>query len=168
MLIALCGLPGSGKTTIASLLARRLPAVHLRIDTIEMALQRCGWPAPAGPEGYVVAYGIASDNLHLGNCVVADCVNALQASRAAWEKVAQDCGAAFLLVHLVCQDANEHRRRVRERQADIDSQVLPTWEEVLELRCDPPPAQRTLLIDTSACSAHVAVERILQRCPTSR
>ena len=33
MLIILSGLPGVGKTTIARELARRLDAVHVRIDT---------------------------------------------------------------------------------------------------------------------------------------
>jgi len=38
MLIILSGLPGAGKTSVARELARRLKAVHLRIDTIEDAL----------------------------------------------------------------------------------------------------------------------------------
>jgi predicted kinase len=37
MLFALSGLPGTSKTTIARLLARRLCAVHVRVDTIEQA-----------------------------------------------------------------------------------------------------------------------------------
>ena len=39
MLIALAGLSGTGKTTIARALSRRLGATHLRIDTIEQALR---------------------------------------------------------------------------------------------------------------------------------
>ncbi|HMC44045.1 MAG TPA: AAA family ATPase, partial [Caballeronia sp.] len=35
MLIALGGLPGTGKTTVAQTLARKLAAVYLRIDTLE-------------------------------------------------------------------------------------------------------------------------------------
>lgn len=161
MLIALSGLPGTGKTTIARLLARCLPAVHVRIDTIEQALLRAGFVAPIGAEGYAIAHGIASDNLRLGHCVIADCVNSAQVARDAWQSVAQECRAAFLPVHLFCSDIDEHRRRVSERQADIKGHVAPLWESVLALRFDP-PAPGMLAIDTSACSADSAVELVLQ------
>jgi predicted kinase len=162
MLIALSGLPGTGKTTIARLLAARLRAVHVRIDTIEQALLRAGHPPPLGAEGYAVAYGLAADNLRLGHRVIADCVNALQLSRDAWQKVAQDCEAAYLAVHLVCGDADEHRRRVAHRQADIEGHVLPTWEQVSASRFDPPPPG-VLTIDTCGCSAEGAVDLIMRR-----
>lgn len=161
MLIALSGLPGTGKTTIARLLAHRLGAVHVRVDTIEQALLRAGSPAALGPEGYVVAYGVAADNLRLGHRVIADCVNAVQVSRDAWEKVAEECRVAYLPVHLVCGDADEHRRRVSERQADIKGHVLPTWEQVSATRFDP-PASGVLSIDTCACNAESAAEQIMR------
>lgn len=162
MLIAFSGLPGTGKTTIARLLARRLAAVHVRVDTIEQALLRAGASAPLGPEGYVVAYGVAADNLRLGHRVIADCVNAVTVSREAWEKVAEECRVAYLPVHLVCSDADEHRRRVSERQVDIQGHVLPTWDQVSAARFDP-PAPGALSIDTCACSAESAVEQIIRR-----
>ncbi|MEU0072867.1 AAA family ATPase [Streptomyces sp. NPDC006332] len=36
------GLPGAGKTTLARLLAARIGAVRLRVDTIEQAIVRSG------------------------------------------------------------------------------------------------------------------------------
>ena len=61
MLIIFSGLSGVGKTTIARALATAIGAVHLRIDSIEQALRRCGVTVEA--EGYVAAYAVAEDRV---------------------------------------------------------------------------------------------------------
>ncbi|MDE0126972.1 MAG: AAA family ATPase, partial [Bryobacterales bacterium] len=66
MLIALGGLPGVGKSTLAASLARRIGAVHLRIDTIEQAMRNVGFEV-SGPEGYLAARDLAEDNLRIGH-----------------------------------------------------------------------------------------------------
>ena len=53
MLIVIGGLPGTGKTALARGLARALDAVHLRIDTIEQAIERAG--SKAGNKGWEAA-----------------------------------------------------------------------------------------------------------------
>lgn len=76
MLIIFSGLPGSGKSTIARALARRLRAVYLRIDTIEQAIRAAEQgDNEMGPAGYFVAYGLARENLALGSIVITDSVN---------------------------------------------------------------------------------------------
>ena len=55
MLLVFGGLPAVGKTAIATVTARGIGAVHLRIDSIEQALRNAD-VAISGPEGYVVAY----------------------------------------------------------------------------------------------------------------
>ena len=77
MLLILGGLPAVGKTAIASRLARGMRAVHLRIDSIEQALRNSNVTI-AGPEGYMVAYVVAEDNLRLGHTVIADSVNPVE------------------------------------------------------------------------------------------
>lgn len=90
MLVVLSGLPGVGKTTRARELARRLRAVHVRVDSIEQALRPEG--LVVGREGYAVAHAVAADNLRVGRTVVADCVNPWPLTRA----VAEEAGVPVL------------------------------------------------------------------------
>jgi predicted kinase len=134
MLIVLAGLPGTGKTTVARELAKRLRAVHVRVDAIEHAIRQSAAHAnlPMDDAGYLVGYAIVEDNLRLGHVVVADSVNPWPLTREAWRAVAGRCGVHALEVEVVCSDAEEHRRRVESRVADIEGFRLPTWREVLD------------------------------------
>ena len=54
MLIIFGGLPGTGKTAIASDLARQIGAMQLRIDTIEQAILTAGLTnQPINEAGYL-------------------------------------------------------------------------------------------------------------------
>ena len=162
MLIAFGGLPGTGKTTVAQTLARRLAAVYLRIDTLEQAFIASGdGPADVGVAGYLAAYAVASENLRLGLTVVADSVNSLHITRSAWRNVAFDAGVQIFEIELVCSDAAMHRQRVEGRKADIAGFQLPTWKSVLERQYDPWNSQH-LLIDTANVSVEHAVETIIR------
>jgi predicted kinase len=139
LLVALAGLPGSGKTTVARLLARELGAVHVRIDVIETALETSGAVSlvehPA--LGYRVAYFEAIEHLRSGRGVIADSVNPIAVTREAWRWVASEGAARIVEVEVVCSDAAEHRRRVEARIADIPGHVEPTWAEVLSREYEP-------------------------------
>src|SRR5215475_2514710 len=93
-LIALAGLPGAGKSTVAHHLARRLGAIWLRIDSMDHAIWASGTaPADLFDWSYRAAQAIAADNLALGLDVIADCVNDCQEARDGWEIAARRTGA---------------------------------------------------------------------------
>lgn len=149
------GLPGTGKTAIARGLARALPAVHLRVDTIEQVLRDTGITevVELTDHGYRVAYGVAVDNLRLGTGVVADTVNPIAITREAWRAAGVAAGARVVEIEVVCSDPRVHRARVTEREPDITGLVLPTWQQVLDRRYErwvPEPAVR---IDTATGEA---------------
>ena len=136
MLIALGGLPGVGKSALARSLARRLGAVHLRIDTIEQSMRNAGFTV-SGPEGYLAARDLAEDNLRVGGTVIVDSVNPLAITRAYWHETAARLAVELLEIEVVCSDEAQHRRRVESRVTEIPDLVLPTWQQVLDRRYEP-------------------------------
>jgi predicted kinase len=165
MLIILAGLPGTGKTTIARELARQLDAVHIRIDSIEQAIRDSGVVTVSLDDaGYRAAYAVAEDNLRLGHTVVADSVNPVPATRAAWIDVANRAGVNFVQVEITCSDREEHRRRVEARPPDIRGHVVPTWPEVIAREYHPWNSER-IVIDTAredAVNATAKLRQLLQ------
>ncbi|TCL69806.1 AAA family ATPase [Rhizobium sp. BK251] len=149
MLVILGGLPGAGKTTIACALAKQLGAVHVRVDTIEQNIRASIAPSfDVGPAGYVVAYGIARDNLALGNTVVADSVNCLHVTRDAWLSVAKRSVVQAVEVEVICSDKAEHRRRAETRETDVEGLVKPIWDEITR-RVYEDWGERPLVVDTA-------------------
>ncbi len=160
MLLIFGGLPGAGKTAIAARLARDLKCVHLRIDSIEQAMRNSGITV-SGPEGYEVAYAIAEDNLKLGRTVVADSVNPIEITRAAWRDVARRTGTRYIEIEIVCSDPIEHRRRVETRTADIAGHLLPTWQEVCDREYGPWEAD--VVIDTAGRGIEMSVTKLREK-----
>ena len=148
------------KTAIATGLARGIKAVHLRIDSIEQAL-RNSCVTISGPEGYVVAYAIAEDNLRLGRTVIADSVNPVKATRASWRKVTQRAGKRYIEIEIVCSDQAEHRRRVESRIADIAGHQLPTWRQVCAREYE--PWQASIVLDTAGQPIEASVSALRER-----
>ncbi len=152
MLIVFGGLPGAGKTALASHLAGALKAVYLRIDEIEQALRSSGALAgEVGPAGYAVAYALASSNLRLGHTVVADSVNPIAATRNHWRRIGEDLNHAVIEIEVICSDLVEHRRRIESRRSDIAGLTPPDWPAVESRAYDAWDRPR-VIIDTAGRS----------------
>ncbi|TWD44638.1 AAA family ATPase [Pseudomonas sp. SJZ131] len=163
MLIVFSGLPGTGKTTIATDLATRRSAVFLRVDTIEQAIRNSGVLAQdVGRSGYMVACELALSNLRLGHTVIVDCVNPVLESRMAWNDVVLEAGVRLVNIEVICSDKNEHRRRVETRLGDIPGLTPPTWQSVLNHEYQA-WAEAPFRIDTALTSPVQAVSMVTER-----
>ena len=166
-LVCFAGLPGTGKSTLARALAARTGALWLRVDAVEQAL-RDSHMVVAGDladGGYAALQAVAGAALEQGFDVVADCVNPVALTRAAWRAVSARVGARHLDVELHCSDRAMHRARVEGRAAEVPGLVLPDWAAV-EARGYAPFESADLRIDTAGTTVEEAVARIARSLPS--
>lgn len=150
MLIVFGGLAGTGKTTLAQRIAAGRSATYIRIDAIEAAMWRAGVSRgqPTGLAAYVVADAIAEGSLRAGTPVVVDAVNPVEAARRGWRELSARTGAPLCVIEVVCSDRAEHRRRVEQRQGDLEGLSVPTWADVVAREYEPWHEPR-LVVDTA-------------------
>lgn len=134
-LVVVSGLPGTGKTTLSRMLVPELRAAYLRVDVVETPLERSG--VSVGVLGYEIVCEVARSNLELGVSVVVDLVNPLPITRQIWKRLAAGTDSDLVVFECYLPDEVEHRRRVQRRKPDLDGQVLPTWEEVVDREYSP-------------------------------
>ena len=135
MLIVLPGLPGSGKTAIATGIAaaRRLPV--LSVDPIESAIVRAGIEQSfeTGLAAYVVAEALADSMVTAGLSPVIDAVNSVDEARDMWRRLARTRGVELRIIECSIADDAAHRARLsgRERGLAIPE---PAWDDVVRRR----------------------------------
>ena len=168
VLVVIGGLPATGKSTVATALARQTATPYLRVDRIEQAIvDRSPLSHPLGPAGYAVAHELALEQLQLGLDVIVECVNSLAVTRNGWLGTAATANAALIEVEVICSDQTEHRRRVETRTSDVEGLAKPTWTEVVEREYEPWTRER-LVIDTARTSPENAVRAIATKMAAHR
>jgi len=155
------GLPATGKSTLACLLAKAQRAAYLRIDTIEQGLRELCAINVQG-EGYRLAYRIAEENLQAGIDVVADSCNPIDLTRNEWEQIALKAQAAFVNIEIICSDNREHRQRVETRQSPVPNMELPNWSDVLRREYHA-WAKEHIIIDTAKRSLSESFDELLSK-----
>ncbi|MEV6978722.1 AAA family ATPase [Kitasatospora sp. NPDC093806] len=171
MLIAMAGLPGAGKSSVAGELGRELAAPVVPVDPIEAAMWRAGVARsqPTGLAAYVVAEAVADGVLALGQTVIVDAVNAAAEARAQWRSLASRHGVPVVFIEVVCSDPVLHRRRLEGRSRGIDGFPEPTWESVERRRAEFAPwvEDRLVLDSVLDLSQNIATALGFLAAPTS-
>ena len=137
MLIAMAGLPGTGKSTIAEVLGGRLNASIVSVDPIENAILSAGIDndQPTGLAAYLVAETIAGAIIESGHYVIVDAVNAVDPAREQWVGLADRLGEPLRFIEMTCSDPELHRERLESRYRELEHINEPTWNAV-EQRLD--------------------------------
>lgn len=131
MLIAMAGLPGAGKSTIAQVIAGRLGIPVVSVDPIETAILRAGIDAdqPTGLAAYLVAETLARTVIVSRGGIVVDAVNAVNPAREQWVNLAARMNEPLRFVEAICSDADLHRSRIESRERTLPHLEL-TWNAV--------------------------------------
>lgn len=122
-LLAVCGFPGVGKSTVSSYLTETLDGTRLRTDEIRKEL----FPDPTySSEESITVYKTACerarDELSDGEIVVLDASFANDHYRELAEAAAADCDVPFRLIRVAC-DEQEVLARIRRRDGISDADV---------------------------------------------
>lgn len=120
-LILTCGLPGAGKTTLATQLARNRSAVRLTKDQWLRALGSSPWDRSIGEKIEQQLWRLAQDILGLGTTVVLDFGLWARVERDEMRTVARRLGVGVEL-HYLEVPVDELWRRIEARNS------FPPWE----------------------------------------
>jgi predicted kinase len=132
VLIAMAGLPGSGKSTIADVVGKQLGIAVVSVDPIESAILSAGIDSdqPTGLAAYLVAEKLASSVLAAGHSIIIDAVNAVDPARDQWVKLAARRGVPLKFIEVRCFDPEVHRARLEKRSRNLPHVTEPTWHAV--------------------------------------
>jgi predicted kinase len=155
------GLPASGKSTLAKLLAVRTGSMYIRVDTVEQGLRDLCNIKVEG-EGYRLSYRIIADNLSLGLSSVSDSCNPIELTRNEWQEVAKSTGAKFVNIEIICSDATEHKHRVETRECEVPNLTPPNWQKVQNRHYEPWKFD-VICIDTSGQTIEASFEELVKK-----
>lgn len=133
-LIVVCGLPGSGKTTIARELAVTTPAYRFNADEWMGALGTNLWDAPVRDRGETLQWRVAQELLTLGTSVVIEWGTWSRAERDALRAGAHDLGVRSELCVVDAPD-EELCRRISARGLEdppITQDQIIQWRMLFE------------------------------------
>lgn len=137
-LIALSGLPGTGKSTVARILQSRLQIPVFAKDELEAVLVRSELASVSHPQlgtcGYEILTRCAESVLTAGGSVVLDSVCSFESIRNSWRSLAEIHGADFRVIECVCSAPEIHRQRLASRRRGIPGWPEISWEDVVKVK----------------------------------
>lgn len=135
-LFIVTGEPGVGKSLVAETIADEYNnSVIYRTDEIRKELfEEPDYSSDESQITYDEMFYRARSGLKADKCVILDATFSLEEGRLRAEHIAEQTGAAFTIVRVHCNDQQEIRRRLRERDgiSDADLSIYRSIKESFE------------------------------------
>jgi len=153
-LFVLCGLPFSGKSTLARAIATRFGPTHLELDAIVAERGPIGDGLPVPRESWIAAYREAYRRMDAllaqGHSVVFDATGHRRVHRDLARRHAARFGTTTVVVALDVQEAVARARRDRNRIAPIRYDVPDAEFDLVAAEIQPPGDEEHVVRYSSA------------------
>lgn len=153
-LIIMCGLQGTGKTTVGKKIAKELGAVMLRTDLIRREITNMPlYTEESRRAAYTIMFARAQKKLAQGKDVLLDATFSKKEHRVHARKIAYAAKAKFTLVWVICSE-----EIVRERlEARVGDASDAGFAQYLEAKSyfESPEEENPVLLDTTKNWSHV-------------
>ena len=128
-IILIGGIPGTGKTTLATEISRRLGIAYFSKDLLESALIGKGICSikELNGVGYVLMERIAVSELKLGRSVILDCVASYKRVNEHWTSFKTK---EIRYIECICSDEELHKIRLESRERNIPNWYELTWGDI--------------------------------------
>lgn len=138
-LIVFTGLPGTGKSSLAEEVGKRLSIPVFAKDWLEATLVQSELVAsnidkPLGSAGYQLLTVLAERQLVLEQSVILDSVASTQSIRNTWKQLVKKYQAEWRVVECICSDESLHCSRLAGRQRYIPGWHELSWLEVVRVK----------------------------------
>jgi len=155
-LLIFCGIPGSGKTTIAKLVAAASPkSIHIQTDAVRGMIAQPTLAAEESEFVYAACISVAREALDRDYLVILDGTFGSEKRRSSTLATLEGHYSRVDFVLVVC-DLETALRRNRERAATVPADRLKGIFDTFD------PIPGALVVDSSAVPPKISAERIVQ------